>query len=263
MSDWMFQILTGLAGAAGLMFVLWLVQLRTRNAGIVDLGWTLGIGAFVIALAVNSPGEASRRIIIAAITTTWSLRLGWHLLQRISSEPEDGRYTNLREWAGKNEQPALLIFFLLQATWVVLFSLPQMCGLYNMQPLSWTDFVAILVFAVSIGGESLADAQLARFRRDPANRGEVCQVGLWRYSRHPNYFFEWLHWFAYPLLAIGTGWLAIWTLLGPAVMLLFLLKITGIPPTELRAVQSRGDKYRAYQRSTSAFFPWFPKEVST
>ena len=112
---------------------------------------------------------------------------------------------------------------------------------------------------MAVLGETIADRQLARFRADPENRGKTCNQGLWRYSRHPNYFFEWIHWFAYIFLAVGSPhwWLA---LLGPLVMAVFLLKITGIPYTELQSLKSKGESYREYQRTTSAFIPWFPKK---
>jgi len=122
-----------------------------------------------------------------------------------------------------------------------------------------TDLLAVGVFLVSVAGEAIADRQLAGFRADPANRGKTCRTGLWRYSRHPNYFFEWVHWWSYVLLGLGSPyWLV--TILGPALMLVFLFKITGIPATEERALLTRGEDYRNYQRTTSPFFPWFPKE---
>ncbi|MCO6435732.1 MAG: DUF1295 domain-containing protein [Phycisphaerae bacterium] len=263
MSPWLIHLGSGLLAAGVMMFVLWLVQRRTHNAGIVDVGWTFGIGVLVVALAFVTPGDPIRRATVAAITAFWSLRLGTHLVRRVGREPEDGRYRNLREWAAPKEQSVLLMFFLLQATWVVLFAVPQYVAMYNAAPLGLQDAAAMLLFAVSITGEGIADRQLARFRNDPAHQGEVCRSGLWRYSRHPNYFFEWLHWFAYPLLAVGVGPAAWITLLGPMLMLVFLLKITGIPPTEQRALQSRGERYREYQRTTSAFFPWFPKEAAS
>ncbi len=260
MSDWIVHLGGGLAAATLLMAALWLAQLRTRNAGIVDVGWALGIGAMTAAFAALAPGDPLRRLLIAGITGVWSLRLGLHLAHRVASEPEDGRYQALREWAGPRAQPVLLAFFLLQATWVVLFAMPPFVAARNAQPLGWTDAVACLVFAISIAGETHADRQLSAFRRDPANRGRVCRTGWWRYSRHPNYFFEWLHWFAYPLLAFGAGPVAMVTLLGPVAMLYLLLRVTGVPPTEARALRSRGSAYRAYQATTSAFFPWPPRE---
>lgn len=261
MSAWILHLGGGLISAIALMLVLWLVQRRTNNAGIVDVGWSLGIGAMVVAFALLTPGDAIRRAIVAGLTLVWASRLGAHLVRRVTNEPEDGRYQNLRKWAGDRQQIVLLVFFLLQATWVVLFAVPQYVAMHSARPLGLLDAAAVGVFAVSIAGESIADRQLARFRDDPVNQGEVCRKGLWRYSRHPNYFFEWLHWFAYPLLAVGAGAIAWFTLLGPMLMFVFLTKITGIPPTEARAIERRGDRYRGYQETTNAFFPWFPKEV--
>lgn len=144
---------------------------------------------------------------------------------------------------------------------VILFSLPPLVAMRAAPDhLTLLDFLGALIATIAILGESAADFQLSAFRLRPENRHRTCREGLWRYSRHPNYFFEWVHWFAY--IAIGAtaslGWL---TLLGPLLMLFFLFKMTGIPPTEARALASRGDDYRDYQKTTSVFFPWFPKET--
>jgi steroid 5-alpha reductase family enzyme len=117
-----------------------------------------------------------------------------------------------------------------------------------------------LLWLAAVGGEWVADRQLVRFRADPVNRGRTCRDGLWRYSRHPNYFFEALHWWAYVLMGVGVpfGWV---TLLGPLLMTVALLKISGFPLAEAQALASRGEDYRNYQRTTSAFIPWFPKQA--
>jgi len=140
----------------------------------------------------------------------------------------------------------------------VLFALPFLAVAGN--PIAVTSWLlaGVAIWLLSVIGESIADRQLARFRADPTNRGRTCRQGLWRYSRHPNYFFEWLQWFAYVCLAVGSpiGWLA-WS--GPLTMYVFLRWISGVPYTETQALRSRGDDYRAYQRSTPLLFPWFPK----
>ncbi len=120
------------------------------------------------------------------------------------------------------------------------------------------EFGGAAIWLIAVIGESTADYQLKKFKADPANKGKICDRGLWYYSRHPNYFFEWLIWVAYFLFAAGApgGWITIYC---PLLMLLFLTKITGIPPTEAQSLKSRGDAYRDYQRRTSAFVPWFPR----
>ncbi|KAG1359915.1 hypothetical protein G6F61_014465 [Rhizopus arrhizus] len=146
-----------------------------------------------------------------------------------------------------------------QALLIILFAPPFVAVAANPRPgLTIWIVAAAGVWLLSVGGEALADRQLARFRANPANKGRTCRDGLWRYSRHPNYFFEWLHWFTYVLLAVGSPlWWMAW--LGPLLMYVFLRWISGIPFTEQQALRTRGDDYREYQRRTSAFFPWFPK----
>jgi steroid 5-alpha reductase family enzyme len=174
--------------------------------------------------------------------------------------PEDGRYLALKEAWGPAAPRKMLWFFMFQAVAASLFSLPMLMAANNPSPFGILDYAALVVAVIAVTGESVADHQLQRFREGPGNRGRTCRSGLWRYSRHPNYFFEWLHWFVYALFALSApwGWL---TLLAPAAMLHFILNVTGVPPTEQQALKSRGDDYRAYQRETSVFFPWFPRNL--
>lgn len=256
-------ILVGWAGMAVVMLVFYLFQRRTKNAGIVDFVWAAGLGALAVFYAAAADGGPARRLLLAILAGLWSFRLaGYLLLDRVIGKPEDGRYQMLREGWGAKAETYLFGFFQVQAVWAVMFSIPWLPIVYMRSPLGWPVYLGILVWLVAVGGESLADRQLARFRADPGSRGKTCRNGLWRYSRHPNYFFEWIHWFAYVCLGIGSPYWPV-TLLGPAVMLLFLYKVTGIPYTEKRALLSRGDDYRRYQETTSPFFPWFPKGASS
>jgi steroid 5-alpha reductase family enzyme len=165
----------------------------------------------------------------------------------------------MREHWGERQQLGMLVFFQAQSIFVILFSLPQWAVAQTSAPLGTTAaLLAVLIWLISVGGESLADSQLDAFKRRPDAPGKTCRVGLWRYSRHPNYFFEWLGWFIWPVLAWpGSGFYI--TLLGPVLMFIFLVKLTGIPYTERQALKSRGADYAEYQRTTSAFFPWPPK----
>jgi len=151
-------------------------------------------------------------------------------------------------------------FFQMQAVSVVLLAVPFLFVAINPAPtLHPLEIAGALLWAIAIGGETLADAQLAAFKREPANKGRVCTVGLWGYSRHPNYFFEWLVWVSYLVIACASpwGWIGV---ISPAIILYLLLRVTGIPLTEEQSVRSKGDAYRAYQRTVSAFVPWFPKK---
>lgn len=259
-------MLTGWAAAAVLMVVLWSIQRRTHNAGIVDVAWSFATGLLGAWFALWASGHGPRRVLVGALAAVWGVRLGVHLWRRVMSEAEDGRYRMLREQWGEHAQRNLFVFFQIQAGWAVMFAAPMLVAAMNPRaPLGWIDAAGLLVWIVALAGESIADRQLDRFRRRDRDEGrakEVCRAGLWRYSRHPNYFFEWVHWWAYVLFAVGWswGWLAMF---GPVVMLVFLLRITGIPMTEKRAIASRGDAYREYQRTTNKFFPGPPKRNVT
>lgn len=250
-----------LGAAVFAMLVLWLVQKRTGDAGIVDVAWSAGLGLAAIFYALTSAGDGDRRLALGICAGLWAFRLAFYLLRdRILSPHEDGRYTALRKQWGPRADFNLFLFYEFQAILVLLFSVPFLPAAHNPSPgLSTFDILGILVIAGSIFGEGLADRQLARFRAQASNKGRTCRTGLWRYSRHPNYFFEWLHWWGYVFFAVGSDywWIA---LSGPVLMLLFLFKITGIPATEKQALLSRGEDYRRYQETTSAFIPWFPKE---
>ncbi|MDX1508642.1 MAG: DUF1295 domain-containing protein [Woeseiaceae bacterium] len=260
------SFLAGWAGVALIMLGLWLAQWRTRNAGIVDVAWAFGTGLLGIWLVLGSgPGDPERKALIAAMAGVWSLRLGSHLASRVFSESEDGRYRYLRDHLGDRAQAFMFLFFQIQALWAVMFSLPMWAAAQSpAEGLAWTDAAGAAIFLLSVAGEAVSDAQLSRFRRNPENSGKVCRIGLWRYSRHPNYFFEWLHWFAYILIGLGSPYWWI-TVAGPIVVYFFLTRLTGIPFTEKQALRSRGEAYRRYQKTTNAFFPWPPanKQEST
>jgi steroid 5-alpha reductase family enzyme len=247
-----------LGAGAGLLLqlVLWAAQLRTRNAATVDVGWTVLVAGGAAAAALAGDGEPARRALVAGLAAIWALRLGAHLVRDrvLGSASEDGRYSALRERWGGGAARNFLLLYVAQVPAAGLFVVPLVAAMRGGALDAWA-VAGISVWVVAALGEWAADRQLARFRADPANRGGVCRAGLWRFSRHPNYFFEWGHWWTYVLI----GHAHPLTLLGPAAMLLFLFRLTGIPHTERQALRTRGEAYRAYQRSTSVFFPWPPR----
>jgi steroid 5-alpha reductase family enzyme len=254
---WLF----GLLFACLLMALIWRIAIRIGNAGIVDIAWSAGFAPIAIFFALLSDGWLFRRALIAVLVSLWSLRLGGYLYVRVMSHhpKEDRRYAALRKSWGAHTNRNMFWFFEMQALLLAILSVPFLLICLNVTPeVKPLEFAGILVFMIAVSGESIADRQLARFRADPSQRGKVCDVGLWRLSRHPNYFFEWLVWVAYFLLASSSpyGWLAIYC---PALMLFFLLRVTGIPMTERLSLESKGQAFADYQRRTSAFVPWFPK----
>lgn len=255
------QISAGILIASGTMCILWLVQRRIHNAGIVDAGWAFCIGLLSVMYSVTSGGYVPRRILIAILVGAWAGRLSVYLMKdRVLGRPEDGRYASLRKKWGGRAEAQLFAFFQYQALFAVFFSLPALVISHHALA-RWTalDTLGASLWVFSVGNTILADRHLAQFRAKATNHGKTCRKGWWRYSRHPNYFFEWMHWGSYVVIAIGSPcwWL---TLPVPVVLLYLLLKVTGIPPTEAQALASRGNDYRDYQRTTSKFIPWFPKK---
>ncbi len=251
------------AVSAIIMLVLWAIQYKTENAGTVDVAWsflTPLVGVWLI--FADGIENGIRQYLIIAFALFWGFRLGAFLYQRVMNEVEDGRYRYLREYCGNYAQLVMFVFFQMQATWTILFALPFWAASRNdSTDLGLLDITGIVIWLIAMAGETISDKQLHRFRMNSANKGMVCNVGLWRYSRHPNYFFEWLQWWAFVLIGYGSDyWWLTW--LGLVVVYVFITRITGVPYTEQQSIRSRGDAYREYQKTTSMFFPMPPGKAS-
>ena len=241
------------------MALAWAVQRVTGSSGWIDTIWSFAVGVGGIAASVFAAGPLDRRIAAIVIIALWSARLGLHIGSRTKGGGEDPRYAKFIEEWGDAAAWRLFLFLQVQAVAAFILVLVVYLAATNPAPFPrFSDICAILIAIVAISGEALSDAQLARFRKSPDAKTSVCEVGLWRYSRHPNYFFEWLGWCAWPLLAINLdgqfawGWLA---LLAPALMYGLLVHVSGIPPLEEHMLRSRGEKFRALQTRVNAFFP--------
>ena len=252
----------GWLGIGLFMLGLWAVQLKTRNAAILDVGWASGLAGLAVHEALQGTGDPVRRILLAAMVLFWGGRLALYLLftRVLGGHPEDPRYTDMKKKWGKNAGVMLFLTFQFQGALDVFLSIPFLLTFRNGAPgLSLLEWAGLLVWVIALTGETLADRQLAAFKKDPANQGKTCRAGLWNYSRHPNYFFEWLLWCAFALFATASPWgFLSWAC--PALMFYFLFKVTGIPLTEAQALKSRGEDYRRYQETTSVFVPWFRRK---
>lgn len=251
------------AGILCLVFAgVFIFARRVNNYGAVDIAWSYAFGLLALGYAVALDGWKPRRAYLAILVTLWSLRLGTHLLRRVASHhpKEDERYAKLREEWAANFGRKMAGFFQLQALSVVILGLPFFLSAADPAPrFHPLEIAGGVLWLIAISGEAIADTQLAAFKRTRSGSSTVCDVGLWRYSRHPNYFFEWLIWVAYALLAFSSpgGCLG---LLSPVCILWLLLRVTGIPMTEEQSLRSKGNAYRAYQKTTSAFIPWFQRK---
>jgi steroid 5-alpha reductase family enzyme len=255
MTTW---LLIGLALMLAAFAAVWAVGVAIRNYSFLDVIWSYGVAILAPIYAFAGHGDFARKFAFTLCGIAWSLRLGTYIFLRVLKHhpQEDVRYEGLRaRWPGSG---MFLVFHELQAVIVVIFSLPFLFAAWQSAPLGAMEFIGLAIVLLALLGESLADFQMKRFKADPANKGRVCAAGLWRYSRHPNYFFEFLVWVGFAAASLTTpyGWV---TLFCPALMYYFLTKVTGIPLTEEYAVKSKGDAYREYQRTTSAFIPWFRK----
>lgn len=252
--------------ALGLLFAgTYALARRMENYGIVDIVWSYAFGALALFYAAAAHGWAPRRWMLAAMVVIWSGRLGTHLYRRVMSHhpEEDRRYTEMRARWADNFACKMFTFYQQQAVSVILLGLPFFLIARNpaaaFHPL---EYAGMALWLIALLGESLADAQLAAFKKNSANKGKVCEAGLWGYSRHPNYFFEWCIWVAYFVFALASPWG--WTsVICPAGILYLLLCVTGVPMTEEQSLRSRGDAFRDYQRRVSVFVPWFPKKVAS
>ena len=241
-----------------MMFIGWLISLPTGNVTVVDSLWGLGFVLVAWNTHFLSGGFAGRSALIAVLATIWGLRLAGYLSLRNWGKGEDPRYAKWREKSGDRFWLiSLFKVFMLQAVFMWVISLVLQAG--QMSPLPgrfvWLDALGVSVWMVGFFFEAVGDWQLARFKADPANEGEVMDRGLWAYTRHPNYFGEFLVWWGFFLIALATpnGW---WTVICPLIVTAVLLKMTGIPLTE-KTIAERRPGYREYVKRTSAFFPWF------
>ncbi len=248
----------------GVMVAAWVTQRAQRNAGWVDVFWTFGTGAAGV-IAALSLGFSARSMLAASLIAVWSLRLGLYILSRTQGiAHEDVRYARFRaEWGPSFERR---MFGLLIVQAIAAWPLALAVGLaaWNPHPLgAVSSILGIAIAAAAVVGEWLADKQMHAFRGNPANKGKVCDIGLWAWSRHPNYFFEWLYWLTYPALALAGFWpWGLFAFAAPAIMFYLLTQISGVPMLEKEMLASRGDSYRAYQARVPAFFPRPPAQRS-
>lgn len=258
------DLIIGITGLAVFLFSLaWIVARRIDNYSIVDALWSLSFGLFALPIILFSPGNPDRKFLLGGMFFVWSLRLGLFLTVRIFShlEIEDRRYQKLREDYGNHVGFRFFLFFIYQALSVVLLLGPLFVVAINPDPSrSFLEILGASIWFMGLVGESISDSQMEKFRKDPANRGKVCEQGLWKYSRHPNYFFECVVWLGYAVFVIASpgGWI---TLYAPLTLWFLILKVTGIPMAEETSLRTRGALYRAYQKRTNVLIPFPPKKI--
>lgn len=249
-----------LAVTATLMLCVWLLSLIKKDASIVDTFWGLG---FVLIAGVSwsiGEGYEIRQILITALTAVWGLRLAGHIFFRNKGKGEDFRYKAMRARHG-SRFPVVSLYsvFAVQGVLMWVISLPLQIGEASPVPrkLTWLDWAGATIWVIGFGFESAGDFQLARFKADPNNQGKVMDRGLWRYTRHPNYFGDALLWWGFFLIALSTP-LGGWTLISPLIMTGLLMKVSGVALLEKTLMKTKPE-YSDYVRRTNAFFPWLPR----
>ncbi len=257
------MLLLSLGACSLIMILVWIWAWRIKNAGVVDIFWSFNFAVIAVILFLLGEDYSLRKLIVCAMVIIWSSRLGIYLLFRVTAHihEEEGRYQQLRkEWAPR-ANAKFFGFFQMQAFSNVFLATPFFIICLNndieFHPL---ELAATGLWTLALLGESVADNQLKTFKSVFSNKGKVCDKGLWNYSRHPNYFFEWMIWVSYFIFACASPWGWI-SAICPLVILFLILKVTGIPMTEEQSLRSKGDAYREYQRTTSAFVPWFKKKT--
>ncbi|MEM8552099.1 MAG: DUF1295 domain-containing protein [Pseudomonadota bacterium] len=249
--------------AAALLFVAMLVAYVVQRNGRsvwIDVIWSGATGLACLIAIVGAAGDAlGRTLLLSALVSFWSLRLVISLTQRALRSSEDPRYKALREEWGASVEPKMFMALQAQAIASTGLAIGVAAAASNPAPFpQLLDGVAALVAIGAVLGGAIADNQLTRFRLDPANRGKVCEEGLWGYTRHPNYFFEWLWWCTIPIIAFAgfaVSWLTFLALLPPVMMYVLLNYGSGIPPLEKHMLASRGEAYERVQQRVNAFFP--------
>jgi steroid 5-alpha reductase family enzyme len=242
------------------MVVMWLLSVKLRDASIVDPYWGSGFVLLAWLYFFLEEAMTPRKWLVVALVTVWGLRLSLHLLRRNRGKGEDYRYRAMREsWGQRFWWVSLFTVFLLQGLiqWTVALPIWQSMRSARPSSLTWIDFVGVAVVVVGLMFETFGDLQLARFKSDPANRGKLLTHGLWRYTRHPNYFGDALVWWGLTLIALSTP-TSLWTLVSPVTMTILLMKVSGVALLEKELSKSKPG-YREYVESTNAFFPWFPR----
>jgi steroid 5-alpha reductase family enzyme len=243
------------------MVLLWGVSLRTADVSIVDTFWGLGFTAVAWVSHVLSPNTSARAWLVCGLVTLWGVRLAVHIARRNRGRGEDYRYRAMRERHGARFAVVSLgTVFLLQAglLWVVSWPLQAVHHPSATTPLGWLDVLGVSLWVFGLGMEAVADAQLARFKQSPSSAGAVMDRGLWRYSRHPNYFGDCLVWWGFGAMGLAAG--AWWALVGPLVMTVLLVKVSGVAMLE-STIADRRPAYRDYAERTSAFVPWPPRST--